>query len=495
MSSPDHPRPPSDRVWDLLVLGGGTAGLVAAKTAARFGARTLLVEADRTGGDCLWTGCVPSKALLAAADVAATARDGARYGVDVADVRVDLARVMEHVRAAIRHIEPADSPATVEEVGGHVLAGRGRFTGPGSAEVETADGRRTTVRFRQAVIATGAAPALPRVPGLAEVEPLTSDTVWDLRTDPGRLVVLGGGAIGCELGQGLARLGVDVTVVEGAERLLPSEDPAASAVLARALAADGVAVRTGAAVTEVRRGAGDHDGVLLLEDGSEVAFDRLLVAVGRRPRTDDLGLAAAGVELDEHGHVRVDDRLTTTNPRIRAAGDLTGHPQHTHVAGSHGSLAASNAVLGLRRTLDPVVPRVTYTQPEVASVGVGTGAADEGAGGVRVVRLAHDHLDRAVTEARTDGFTALALDPRGRIVGATVVAPRAGEMLAELTAAVRRGDRPRDLGATIHPYPAWSDGPWNAALLEVRAGLERPLPRRATAALVRGRRWWVDRRG
>lgn len=489
-SLPDPDRVP-DQVWDLLVLGGGTAGLVAAKTAARFGASTLLVEAERTGGDCLWTGCVPSKALLAAADVAATARDGARYGVDVGEVRVDLARVMDHVQAAVRHVEPADSPATVEQVGGHVLAGRGRFTGPGSAEVETPAGRRTTVRFRQAVVATGAAPALPPVPGLAEVDPLTSDTVWDLRTDPGRLVVLGGGAIGCELGQGLARLGIDVSVVEGAERLLPSEDPAASAALTRALAADGVAVRTGASVSRVRRGAGAHDGTLLLDDGSQVAFDRLLVAVGRRPRTDGLGLEAAGVEVDERGFVVVDDRLTTTNPRIRAAGDLTGHPQHTHVAGSHGSLAASNAVLGLRRSVDRVVPRITYTQPEVASVGVGTGGGTEG---VRVVRLDHDHLDRAVTEARTDGFTALALDGRGRIVGATVVAPRAGEMLAELTAAVRRGDRPRDLGATIHPYPAWSDGPWNAALLEVRAGLEKPLPRRATAALVRGRRWWVDRR-
>lgn len=478
--------------WDLLVVGGGTAGLVAAKTAARLGARTLMVEEHRTGGDCLWTGCVPSKALLAAADVAATARGGARYGVDVGDVRVDLARVMQHVQAAIEHIEPADSPASVEAVGGHVLAGRARLTGPSSAEVETPGGRRTTVRFRQAVLATGAGPALPPVPGLAEVDPLTSETVWDLRADPGHLVVLGGGAIGCELGQGLARLGVAVTVVEGAERLLPGEDPAASAVIARALAADGVAVRTGAAVGEVRRGTSAHDGALVLDDGSEVSFDRLLVAVGRRPRTDDLGLEAAGVRVDDRGHVLVDERLTTTNPRIRAAGDLTGHPQLTHLAGSHGSLAASNAVLGLRRRVDPVVPRVTYTQPEVAAVGVRT---DRDRDGVRVLRFDHEHLDRAVTEGRTDGFTALALDPRGRIVGATVVAPRAGEMLAELTAAVRRGDRPRDLGATIHPYPAWSDGPWNAALTEVRAGLERPLPRRAAATLLRGRRWWVDRRG
>ena len=474
---------------DLLVVGGGTAGIVAAKTAARLGADAVLVEEHRTGGDCLWTGCVPSKALLAAADVAATARDGARYGIDVGEVHVDLARVMDHVRASVRHIEPHDSPESIEAVGARVLAGHARFTGPTTAEVTHADGGTTSVEFRHAVLATGAAPTLPGIPGLAEVDPLTSDTVWDLRTDPGRLVVLGGGAIGCELGQGLARLDVAVTVVEGAARLLPGEDPEASAAVTRALEADGVAVRTGTAVARVRPGAG-VTGTLVLADGDEIAFDRLLVAVGRSPRTRDLGLEAAGVRVDERGVVVVDDRLTTTNPRIRAAGDLTGHAQLTHVAGSHGSLAASNAVLGLRRTTDPVVPRVTYTQPEVAAVGVATGRPRRG---VRVVRLDHDEVDRAVVEARTDGFTALALDARGRIVGATVVAPRAGEMLAELTAAVRRGDRPRDLAATIHPYPAWSDGPSNAALVEVRAELDGPLPRRATAALLRTRRWWTDR--
>lgn len=478
--------------WDLLVIGGGTAGLVAAKTAARFGARVLLVEEARTGGDCLWTGCVPSKALLAAADVAATARDGARYGVEVAGVRVDLARVMEHVHGAIHQVEPADSPASVEATGASVLSGRARLTGPSSAEVVHPDGRRTPLAFRQAVLATGSSPALPPVPGLVDVDPLTSDTVWDLRKNPGRLAVLGGGAIGCELGQGLARLGVEVTLVEGVNRVLGSEDPGASAAVARALEADGVRLRTGVTVDRVRRGAGPHDGALLLEDGTEVSFDRLLVAVGRRPGTDDLGLEAAGVRTDERGHVVVDDRLATTNPRIFAAGDLTGHAQLTHVAGSHGSLAASNAVLGLRRRVDPVVPRVTYTQPEVASVGVPTSGASDAA---RVVRLPHDEVDRAVVEGRTDGFTALALDRRGRIVGATVVSPRAGEVLAELTGAVRRGDRARDLAGVLHPYPAWSDGPWNVSLREVRAGLEGPVVRRSTAGLVRTRRWWLDRRG
>lgn len=477
--------------WDLLVVGGGTAGIVAAKTAARLGARVVLVEEHRTGGDCLWTGCVPSKSLLAAADVAAAARGGGRFGIDVGEVRVDLARVMDHVQAAIRHIEPHDSPASIEEVGAQVLAGRVRLTGPTSAEVRHPDGTSTPLRFRHAVLATGAAPAVPPIPGIEHVDVLTSDTVWDLREDPGRLVVLGGGAIGCELGQGFARLGVDVAVVEGADRLLPAEDPAAAAAVTRALVADGVEVRTGASVERVRPGASPSSGVLLLKGGAEVPFDRLLVAVGRRPRTDDLGLDAAGVEVDDRGYVHVDDRLTTTNPRIRAAGDLTGHAQLTHVAGSHGSLAASNAVLGLRRTVDPVVPRVTYTQPEVASVGVGTATDRDG---IRVVRLPHTDVDRAVAEDRTDGFTALALDAKGRLVGATVVAPRAGEMLAELTAAVRRGDRPRDLGGVIHPYPAWSDGPWNAALVEVRAELEKPLPQRATRALVRTRRWWSDRR-
>ncbi|GAB3252185.1 FAD-dependent oxidoreductase [Alteromonas gracilis] len=466
--------------WDLAVIGGGTAGIVAAKTAARLGARTLLVERERTGGDCLWTGCVPSKTLIASAARAASARTAGEYAVRVSGVAADWSAVMRRVRSAIETIAPVDSIEELEATGVTVITGEARLTGADTLEV---DGRRH--RFAQAILATGAAPTVPDVPGLAEVEPLTSETLWDLAVLPERLLVLGGGSIGCELGQALARLGSRVTLVEAEDRLLGREDPDAGIRVRAALESDGVVVHTGAALAEV------CPGVASLSDGREILFDRVLVAVGRTPRTGGLGLRAAGVETDERGFVVVDGHLRTTEPRIWAAGDLTGHPQLTHVAGVHGSLAASNAVLGVRRSVDAaIVPRVTYTDPEVAAVGVGTTAA----AGVRLLTQSHAHVDRAVAESRTEGFTRLAVDRRGRIVGATVVGPRAGESLGELALAVRQGLRTRDLAGLTHAYPTWNDGLWNAAIGDVREQLERPATRRALGLLAGARRRLLARR-
>ncbi len=477
---------PDPKQWDLVVVGGGTAGIVGAKTAARLGSKVLLVERDRTGGDCLWTGCVPSKSLIAAADVAATARHGARFGVDVAGVTVDFPRVMAHVRGAIAHIAPVDSVEAISEVGVTVLRGDAVFIGPDRISVGG-----TEVTFAQAMIATGAAPAVPPIPGLREAAYLTSDTVWDLEELPERLVVLGGGSIGCELGQAFARLGSEVTVIEGAPRILPREDAAAARVVHAALERDGATVLTGSAVATVSSGT-EAGGSLTLENGHEVDFTHLLVAVGRRPRTGSLGLEQAGVDLDDHGFVRVDDHLRTTNPRVWAAGDLTGHPQFTHLAGVHASLASSNAVLGVRRSIDLTsVPRVTYTQPEVAAVGVQT---SEPPRGLRVLEQRHTHVDRAVAEGDTTGLTRLTVDRRGRIVGATVVGPRAGETLGELTLAIKQGLRTRDLAGVTHAYPTWNDGPWNAAIADVQQQLERPAVRRTLGVLGRARRWWLSRR-
>lgn len=470
--------------WDLLVVGGGTAGIVSAKTAAGFGARVLLVERNRTGGDCLWTGCVPSKALLAAASAAAQARTGGRLGVEVDEVRVDFAKVMEHVHGAIRTIEPVDSPAALEAAGVHVQAGDLAFTGPHSAVV---DGR--VVEFEQAIVCTGSSPVVPDIPGLDEADPLTSDSVWDLDELPARLAVLGGGNIGCELGQAFARLGSEVTVIEGAARILPREDPQAAELVAASLERDGVTIITGTPVVEVKSTSGS--GVLVLEDGSQVAFDRLLVSVGRRPGTGELALDRAGVETDERGYVRVDARLRTANPDIWAAGDVTGHAQFTHTAGVNGSLAASNAVLGLRRQVETTtVPRVTFTDPEVAAVGVATGPGAP-APGLQVVERDHAHLDRAIAEADVHGFTKLVVDGKGRIVGATVVGPRAGETLGELTLAVRHRMRTRDLAGTTHAYPSYNDGVWNASIDHVRSRLRRPATARAITALAAARRRWV----
>ena len=467
-------------VVDLLVIGGGTAGIVGSKTAASLGARVLLVESDRTGGDCLWTGCVPSKSMLAAASAAAEARAAARFGVDVGEVRVDFARVRAHVKGAIAHIEPEDSADDLRAAGVEVVAGRAELAGPDSARV----GDRS-VRFRTALIATGASPAVPPVPGLREAEPLTSETVWDVEELPGRLVVLGGGAIGSELGQAFARLGSSVTLVEGADRILPGEDPEASALVTAALLRDGVDVRTGVPA------ATDEDGVLVLGDGARLPFDRLVVAVGRRARTEGLGCAAAGVELAGNGTVVVDDTLRTTNPRIVAAGDVSGHPQFTHLAGVHASLAVGNVLLGLRRRVDGVVPRVTYTSPEVGSVGVLPAEGHER--GLTVVRVGHDSLDRAVAEDATDGVTSLVLDRRGRVVGGTVVGPRAGETLGELTLAVRRGITAGDLAGTTHAYPTFNDGLWNAAVAHVRGRVTSPPVGPLLRTAVRLRARWGQR--
>lgn len=464
--------------WDLAVLGGGTAGLVAAKTAGRFGARVLLVEAARTGGDCLWTGCVPSKSLIAAAHAAHAVRTADRYGVQTGPPKVDDAAVLAHVRSSITRIEPVDSPAAISAAGATVVAGRAEFTGPRTLQI-TDDAGTRPVRFRWALIATGAAPALPTVPGLAEAHPLTTDTLWDLTALPRRLAILGGGPIGCELGQALARLGVEVTLVELADRLLAKEEPEVGALIAERLRAEGVTVVTG---TDVDRVAG---GTLHLSGGATVEVDRILVATGRRPRSIDLGLTAAGVRCAEQGQIVIDDLMRTSNRRIYAAGDITGTLPFTHVAGVQGGYAATNALLGLRRRIDyAAVPWVTFTDPEVARVGATLAQARQRHGTrARAERLSHDHVDRAITDGRTDGFTQLVSGPGGRLLGATVVSPRAGETIGELAAAIRRGAKVRDVASTVHPYPTYADGPWNASLAQLRADLTAPLPARAMTAL------------
>ncbi len=474
------------QIWDLVVIGGGTAGIVGAKTAARLGASVLLVERGQLGGDCLWTGCVPSKSLLASAEAAASARYAAVLGVDVSGVDVDFTAVMKHVHGAIEQIAPTDSAEALAEAGVEVVIGTAEFTGP--REV-TVDG--DLIRFRQALLATGASPALPPIPGLGDTQYLTSDTVWKLTSLPKRLTVLGGGSIGCELGQAFARLGSEVTIIEGADRLLPREDSDAARLVNAALLLDGVSIRTGVPVVKVTSADERDGGSVALEDGSSVEHDELLVAVGRKARTGSMGLDTAGVAVDEHGFVIVDERLRTTNARVWAAGDLTGHPQFTHLAGVHGSTAASNATLGLRRKVSTTaVPRVTFTHPEVAAVGVSTEAKP----GRTVVYWSHAEVDRAVAEASTSGFTKLVVDDKGTILGASIVSPRAGESLGELTLAVKHGMKTRDLAATTHPYPTFSDGAWNAAISDVQERLTRPPYARAIRALIGVRRWLLERR-
>ncbi|MHA7264615.1 dihydrolipoyl dehydrogenase family protein [Arthrobacter sp. TMN-37] len=460
-------------IVDLLVIGGGTAGMVGARIAAKLGARALLVERARTGGDCLWTGCVPSKTLLSAAHEAAARREPCAGGYSA---------VRQRVAGAIAAIEPGDSPEALRALGVSVLSGTARFTGPREADV---DGRR--IRFRQALVATGSSPAMPDIPGLGEARAVTSETIWDLEELPGRLVVIGGGPVGCELGQAFARLGSRVVIL-ARSGILPREDREAAALVRGSLRSDGVEVIENARVERVVADAAGASTVATA-DGRSFGADVLLVAVGRKARTAGLGLAEAGVDCDGAGFIVVDPGMRSSNPAVWAAGDVTPYPDYTHLAGAYAGTAATNAVLGLRRRVSEVIPRVTFTSPEVASVGV-TSASARGAA-VRTIQ--HADADRAITEQQTGGFTRIVTDRRGRILGGTIVGPRAGESLAELTLAVQRGLRTRDLTAVIHPYPTFNDPLWNAAIADTLARLEAPAVR-AGLGVLRGVNRWRTRR-
>jgi pyruvate/2-oxoglutarate dehydrogenase complex dihydrolipoamide dehydrogenase (E3) component len=349
---------------------------------------------------------------------------------------------------------------------------------------------RRRLRFRRALIATGASPAMPPLPGLGEAEPLTNETLWDLTERPDRLVVLGAGPIGCELGQAFNRLGSRVTLVEMADRVLPREEPEACQRIARHLSDEGVDVRT--ATTAVRVGS-DASGRHLVVEGDageeRIGFDRILVAVGRTPRTDGLGLAAAEVALTDRGAVAVDDRLQTSNPRIYAAGDVTMKLAFTHVAATHGATVVQNALFGLRARVDHErIPWVTFTAPEVARVGLSVAEARERFGPKISVRTAgHDALDRAVTAAETDGYAQLVGDDKGKLVGATVIGPRAGETMGEIVAWMANDAKVSAISrSSTRAYPTWSDDVSAASLQELQASLAKLKP--VTRALL-----WVRR--
>jgi pyruvate/2-oxoglutarate dehydrogenase complex dihydrolipoamide dehydrogenase (E3) component len=443
------------RRYDLVVLGAGTAGIVASTYAAGLGARVALAEQSVPGGDCLFTGCIPSKSLLAAANLAEGMRRADRVGLEPVEPRVDLRLVMEHVRSAIDAAGRPDTPAALEARGIDVIQARGRFTGPGRLDV---GGRE--LRWRAAVLATGSPPRLPNVPGLAEANPLTTETVWELEDLPQRLAILGGGPSGVELGQAFARLGSEVTIVETEPRLLPALDAEAAALVAVALERDGVALRAGTTVAGVEAGQ-----LRVAERDETISFDRLLVTGGRRASTAGLGLESVGVELDERGFVKADRRLRTTGNHIWAAGDVLGGLQFTHVAGHQGAAAALNALLRARRSYSPTaVPRVVFCDPEVVAVGLGEHDARSELGSAPVV-LRHDYAeaDRAITEGRAYGFAKLVCDRRGRLMGAVVAAPHAGEVAGTLSRLVRERARVSDLAETVHAYPTYAEGPARAA--------------------------------
>lgn len=445
---------------NLVVIGGGSAGLIAAYIAATVRARVTLVEQGAMGGDCLNTGCVPSKTLIRSAAVAHSIRDAARFGIAAAAPQVDFPRVMARVREAIAHIEPKDSMERYRSLGVACVAGRATLIDPHHVAVGD-----QTLSTRSIVLAAGASPMVPPVPGLAAVQPLTSENVWDLDELPARLVVMGGGPIGCELAQAFQRLGSRVTLVDMAPRLLPREDPDTSEHLAGVLRAEGVDVRTGhkAASVEVdpqRPGAG----VLHAETDGEPAalpFDRILVAVGRRPNSAGFGLEALGIETAGNGAVVVDRYLRTSCRNVFACGDLVGPYQFTHMASHQAWYAAVNALFGRFRRFAvnyAVVPWVTFTDPEVARVGLSEEDAREQGRRVEVTTYPLDDLDRAVAEGATGGWVKVITEPgRDRVLGATIVGAHAGELIGEFILAMTHGLGLKRLMSTIHVYPTLSE--------------------------------------
>jgi pyruvate/2-oxoglutarate dehydrogenase complex dihydrolipoamide dehydrogenase (E3) component len=441
--------------YDLVVIGGGTAGLVAAHGAAGMGATVAMIEPNHPGGDCLWYGCVPSKRLLAAAHAAHVMRTAGRHGITAVEPEIDFAAVMAQVKVAQDHIAHHDSVERLENAGVDVIPAMGTFIGDGEID---AGGR--TIGYRKALIATGAAPVVPGIPGLRESNPLTSDTVWQLTELPERLVVVGGGAIGCELGQAFSRLGSKVTLVEAAPRILGMLGKNVSELIATRFQAEGMTVMQGAKITSVEGSASAGDLVAIIDGQTRIEADQILVAVGRRPNTATLNLNVVGVDLTDGGHVEVNDKLKTTNNHIYAGGDVVGKMPFTHTAGMHGSLVVSNALFGLRRKADHErIPYAIFCDPEVASVGRTTPNDDE----LTIAHFDYQQLDRQVTTGEPVGFVDLFTDDKGRLVGATVVGATAGETINEMTARILAGDKLRAIGQMVRPYPTFAEGPAKAA--------------------------------
>ena len=433
---------------DLIVIGGGAAGLTAAAGAAMFGLRVVLVEPGPMGGECLNSGCVPSKALIAAAARAHVARTPERLGVTLSAPCVDAAGVRRHIEAAIAAIAPHDSQERFEAMGIEVLRAPARFLDRGTLLV--GNQRLSAPRI---VIATGSRPAIPPIEGLAGLPYLTNETVFRLEALPDHLLILGGGAIGCEMAQAFRRLGCDVTVIE-AGRPLAREDPQAADLVMDRLSIEGVTLLTGASVTRAGQANGDIE--LTLDDGRQVTGSHLLVATGRLANIASLNLSAAGVRHGEGG-IEVDRRRRTSNRRIFAIGDCRAGPRFTHVAGYEGSLVALQLATGWPAAVDwRALPRVTYTDPELAQIGLTEAEARERHGVVEVTCEPFTDNDRAVTEGDTAGFLKL-IRHRGKVIGVTIVGARAGDLLLPWAQIMTGKASTFALGSAVVPYPTRSE--------------------------------------
>ncbi len=452
----DWVNPKPDGRYNLVVIGAGAAGLVTAIGAAGIGAKVALIERELLGGDCLNVGCVPSKALISAARVARTVRNAGEFGVEVpGDVQVDFGQVMERMRRLRAEIAPNDSAERIQGFGVDLYLGQARFTSSNTVEVGG-----ETLRFKKAVIATGARASAPPIPGLSDVPYLTNESLFSLTELPPRLGIIGAGPIGCEMAQSFANFGSEVFLVEAEHGILPREDPDASHIVLESMQRDGVQLLCCGKNLQLR----PADGKVHLSVDShgrqyDQQVDQLLVSVGRAPNVDNLGLEEAGVDFDPRLGVTVNDRLQTTNPNIYAAGDICSKYKFTHAADFMARIVIGNALfMGRSKASALTIPWSTYTAPEVAHVGLYEKDAASQSVEIDTYVQEFAEVDRAILEGETEGFVKVHTKKGSdQIVGATVVAPNAGDLISEITVAMKNGIGLKGIGSTIHPYPTQAD--------------------------------------
>ena len=463
---------------DLCVIGGGPGGLSVAAAAAALGVPVVLIERDKMGGDCLNAGCVPSKALLAAAKRAAAMNSGAAFGVTAQAAEIDFAKVHDHVQRVIAEIAPTDSAERFVGLGVRVIKGHAKFKDRRTVVVGDIE-----VRARRFVIATGSTPALPPIPGLDQGRTLTNETVFLLTSRPGSLIVIGAGPIGLELAQAFRRLGSAVTVLEAAVPLAKDDPECAAVVLAR-LEQEGVVIRSGVNVTHVAYGSGVSVSLAGAGGKRTIEGTHLLVATGRKSALDGLGLEAAGVRYDKTG-IAVSRKLKTRNRRIYAIGDAAaGQLQFTHAANYHAGLVIRNALFRLPvRVSNDAVPWVTFTDPELAQAGLTESEARKRRHQIRILRWPFHDNDRAQTERETRGHIKVVVDKKGKILGVTIVGAQAGELIATWILAIAQGMNIRALTGVVLPYPTLSEIGKRAAIDFFTPSLTRPLLRRIIAWL------------
>jgi pyruvate/2-oxoglutarate dehydrogenase complex dihydrolipoamide dehydrogenase (E3) component len=429
------------------VIGAGAAGLTAADFAARLGVSVALIEAERIGGDCTWSGCVPTKTLLHAGAIAHSVRTGEQFGVTTGPPKVDFHLLRQAVRDASARVYATETPETLRRRGIAVIGGAARFLDPHTIEVN-----RRRIRADRFIISAGARPAIPPIPGLHAVPFLTYQTVFDLPEQPRRLLIVGGGPTGCEIAQAFQWNGTQTTLVEQEDRLLPPADPEASEVLARVLREEGVDLRLGQAVTMVDR---LEAGIRARVGDSDVTADQLLVAAGRRPAVAGIGLKQAGVRIED-GAIATDEYLRTSQRHIYAAGDVTGGQQFTHYAGWQGGFAARNALLpGAHRGVRASVPWAVFTDPVLAQVGQTEREATRDGRAIGVHRWPIERIDRGQTQLSRHGFLKLISDHKRRLTGATVVLPRGDELANALSLAIERGLTLGELATAMQVYPTF----------------------------------------